>query len=58
MSGEGGTKKSRIIKAVVKLFTDKGVLHYLLITVTSGTAATKINKITIYLACNLLKNTS
>ena len=43
---------------MVKLFINKGVLHYLLVIVTSGTAAVKINKVTIYLACNLLKNTS
>ena len=43
---------------MVKLFTNKGVLHYLLITATLGTTAIKINKVTIYLVCNLLKNTS
>ena len=43
---------------MVKLFINKGVLHYLLVTVTLGTAAIKINGVTIYLACNLSKNTS
>ena len=43
---------------MVKLFTNKGVLYYLLVIATSGTAAVKINRVTIYLACNLLKNTS
>ena len=43
---------------MVKLFANKGVLYYLLITATLGTAAIKINKITIYLVYNLLKNTS
>ena len=43
---------------MVELFASKGVLYCLLITATSGTAAAKINGVTIYLACNLLKNTS
>ena len=43
---------------MVKLFANKGVLYCLLVTATSGTAAIKINGVTIYLACNLLKNTS
>ena len=43
---------------MVKLFINKGVLHYLLIIATLGTAAIKINRVTIYLAYNLLKNTS
>ena len=43
---------------MVKLFINKRVLHYLLITVTLGTVAIKINKVTIYLVYNLLKNTS
>ena len=43
---------------MVELFVNKGVLHYLLITATSETAAVKINRVTIYSAYNLLKNTS
>ena len=43
---------------MVELFTNKGVLYCLLIIATLGTAATKINKVTIHSACNLLKNTS
>ena len=43
---------------MVELFINKGVLHYLLVMVTLETAAIKINKITIYSAYNLLKNTS
>ena len=43
---------------MVELFASKGVLYHLLIIATSGTAAVKINRVTIYLACNLLKNTS
>ena len=43
---------------MVKLFVSKGVLYYLLIIITLGTVAVKINKVTIHLICNLLKNTS
>jgi hypothetical protein len=43
---------------MVELFTSKGVLYYLLVTAILGTAAVKINGVTIYLVCNLLKNTS
>ena len=43
---------------MVKLFINKGVSYRLLITVTLGTTAIKINKVTIHSACNLLKNTS
>ena len=43
---------------MVELFANKGVLYYLLITATLGTAAIKINRVTIHLAYNLLKNTS
>ena len=43
---------------MVELFVSKGVLYYLLIIATLGTAAVKINRITIYLVYNLLKNTS
>ena len=58
IGGEGGTGKSRIIEAVVELFISKGVSHRLLVMATSGTAATKINGVTIHSACNLSKNTS
>ena len=43
---------------MVKLFINKGVLHYLLVTATLGTTVIKINGVTIHSACNLLKNTS
>ena len=43
---------------MVELFINKGVLHRLLVMATSGTVAAKINGVTIYLACNLSKNTS
>ena len=43
---------------MVELFVSKGVLHRLLVTVTLGTAAAKINGVIIYSAYNLSKNTS
>ena len=43
---------------MVELFINKEVSHHLLVMATSGTTAIKINKITIYSAYNLLKNTS
>ena len=43
---------------MVELFASKGVLYYLLVMATLGTAAVKINRVTIYSVCNLLKNTS
>ena len=43
---------------MVKLFINKGVLYCLLVMATLGTTVIKINKITIYSAYNLLKNTS
>ncbi|KAF1993896.1 hypothetical protein P154DRAFT_476817, partial [Amniculicola lignicola CBS 123094] len=56
--GEGGTGKSQIIKALIKLFASKGISHYLLVIVTSGTTATRISSITIYLACGFSIDTS
>jgi hypothetical protein len=53
VGGEGGTGKSRVIDAVVALFASKGMLHRLLVTGTSGTAAAGINGITIHSACNV-----
>ncbi|EXU94845.1 helitron helicase-like domain protein [Metarhizium robertsii] len=53
IGGEGGTGKSRIIEAIVELFTRRDVGHRLLVTATSGTAAARINGITIHSACNL-----
>ncbi|KAF9770151.1 hypothetical protein IL306_012331, partial [Fusarium sp. DS 682] len=50
VGGEGGTGKSRVIEALVDLFTKKGVSNRLLITATSGTAAARINGITIHSA--------
>jgi hypothetical protein len=51
--GEGGTGKSRVVEAVVALFASKGMLHRLLVTGTSGTAAAGVNGITIHSACNV-----
>jgi hypothetical protein len=56
VGGEGGTGKSRVIEALVELFTKKGVSNRLLITATSGTAAARINGITIHSACGFTKD--
>ncbi|KID59322.1 arrestin domain-containing protein, partial [Metarhizium hybridum] len=53
IGGEGGTGKSRIIEAIVELFARRGAENRLLVTATSGTAAARINGITIHSACNL-----
>ncbi|KAK2684708.1 hypothetical protein QWA68_016710 [Fusarium oxysporum] len=56
IGGEGGTGKSRVIKALVELFVSKGISNRLLITATSGTAAARINGITIHSACRFSKD--
>ncbi|RKK73233.1 hypothetical protein BFJ71_g17436, partial [Fusarium oxysporum] len=56
VGGEGGTGKSRVIKALVELFASKGISNRLLITATSGTAAARINGITIHSACGFSKD--
>ncbi|XP_044715984.1 ATP-dependent DNA helicase PIF1 [Hirsutella rhossiliensis] len=48
VGGEGGTGKSRVIEALVGLFAAKGISSRLLITATSGTAAARVNGITIH----------
>ena len=58
VGGEGGTGKSRIIEAVSALFAGKGISSRLLITATSGTAAARVNGITIHSACGLTKDNS
>ncbi|PVH90314.1 hypothetical protein DM02DRAFT_496337, partial [Periconia macrospinosa] len=58
VGGEGGTGKSRVIEALVALFSSKGMRHRLLVTATSGTAAARINGITIHSACNFSVDTS
>ncbi|KAL9561046.1 hypothetical protein ACKAV7_014787 [Fusarium commune] len=58
VGGEGGTGKSRVIKALVELFASKGISNRLLVTATSGTAAARINGITIHSACNFSKDAS
>ena len=55
---EGGTGKSRIIEAIAELFASKRISHRLLVTATSGTAAAKINGITIHSACSFSKKGS
>ncbi|KAJ3455199.1 hypothetical protein MRS44_013799 [Fusarium solani] len=55
VGGEGGTGKSRVIEALVELFAKKGLSNRLLITATSGTAAARINGITIHSACGFSK---
>ena len=57
IGGEGGTGKSRIIEAIAELFASKEISHRLLVTATSGTAAARINGITIHSACNFSKDT-
>ena len=47
-----------MIEAVIALFANNGMLHRLLVTATSGTAAARINGITIHAACNLSVDTS
>ncbi|KJZ68887.1 hypothetical protein HIM_11720 [Hirsutella minnesotensis 3608] len=56
VGGEGGTGKSRIIEALVELFAQKGLANRFLITATSGTAAARINGITIHSACGFSKD--
>ena len=58
VGGEGGTGKSRVIEAVIAVFARKAMLHRLLVTATSGTAAARINGITIHAACNVSVDTS
>jgi hypothetical protein len=58
IGGEGGTGKSRVIEALVELFSGKGISNRLLVTATSGTAAARINGITIHSACNFSKDAS
>lgn len=43
VGGEGGTGKSRVIETLVELFACKKTSNRLLITATSGTAASRIN---------------
>ncbi|KAJ6437985.1 hypothetical protein O9K51_09407 [Purpureocillium lavendulum] len=58
VGGEGGTGKSRVIEALVELFARKGLSNRLLITATSGTAAARVNGITIHSACGFTKDTT
>ncbi|KJZ69552.1 hypothetical protein HIM_11065 [Hirsutella minnesotensis 3608] len=56
IGGEGGTGKSRVIGALVGLFAAKGIPSRLLITATSGTAAARVDGITIHSACGFTKD--
>ncbi|KJZ75815.1 hypothetical protein HIM_04639 [Hirsutella minnesotensis 3608] len=56
VGGEGGTGKSRVIEALAGLFAARGISSRLLITATSGTAAARIDSITIHSACGLTKD--
>ncbi|KJZ67923.1 hypothetical protein HIM_12688 [Hirsutella minnesotensis 3608] len=56
VGGEGGTGKSRVIEALVELFASKDQSNRLLITATSGTAAARINGVTIHSACGFSKD--
>ncbi|XP_044717365.1 PIF1-like helicase domain-containing protein [Hirsutella rhossiliensis] len=56
VGGEGGTGKSRVIEALVGLFAAKDLSHRLLITATSGTAAARVNGITIHSACGFTQD--
>ncbi|PHH84620.1 hypothetical protein CDD83_1648 [Cordyceps sp. RAO-2017] len=53
IGGEGGTGKSRVIETLVELLARRGLSSRLLVTATSGTAAARINDITLHSACGL-----
>ncbi|KAM4055548.1 PIF1-like helicase [Hirsutella rhossiliensis] len=53
VGGEGGTGKSRVIEALVELLARRELSSRMLVTATSGTAAARINGITLHSACGL-----
>ncbi|KAM4061010.1 PIF1 protein [Hirsutella rhossiliensis] len=53
IGGEGGTGMSRVIEALVELLARRDLSSRLLVTATSGTAAARINSITLHSACGL-----
>jgi hypothetical protein len=53
IGGKGRTGKSRVIKALVTLFKERGMSKMILMTATSGTTAARISGITIHSACNV-----
>ncbi|XP_044716548.1 PIF1 protein [Hirsutella rhossiliensis] len=55
IGGEGGTGMSRVIEALVELLARRDLSSRLLVTATSGTAAARINSITLHSACGLTK---
>ncbi|XP_044716497.1 PIF1-like helicase domain-containing protein [Hirsutella rhossiliensis] len=52
----GEKSNSRVIEALVELFASKDQSNRLMITATSGTAAARINGITIHSACGFSKD--
>ncbi|KAF2194804.1 hypothetical protein K469DRAFT_725974 [Zopfia rhizophila CBS 207.26] len=58
LTGEGGTGKSQVIKALITLFVRKKILYYLIVTATSRTAAARINSIIIHSMYNFLVDIS
>ncbi|XP_044716583.1 PIF1-like helicase domain-containing protein [Hirsutella rhossiliensis] len=55
IGGEGGTGKSRVIEALVELLARRELSSRMLVTATSGTAAARINGITLHSACGLAR---
>jgi PIF1-like helicase len=53
VGGAGGTGKSRIIEAIKELFRLRDEAHLVIITASSGSAASKVEGITIHSACKL-----
>ncbi|KAM4067354.1 PIF1-like helicase [Hirsutella rhossiliensis] len=53
IGGEGGAGKSRIIEALAELLARRDLSSRVLVTATSGTAAARINGITLHSACGL-----
>jgi short-subunit dehydrogenase involved in D-alanine esterification of teichoic acids len=53
VGGTGGTGKSRVIDGIKKGFRLKNEAHHVIITVSSGSAASKIEGIPIYSVCKL-----
>ncbi|XP_044717892.1 PIF1-like helicase domain-containing protein [Hirsutella rhossiliensis] len=53
IGGEGGTGKSRVIEALMELLSRRDLSSQMLVTATSGTAAARINGITLHSACGL-----
>ena len=50
--GMGAMGKSRVVEVLVELFANKAIWNRLMVTVTSETAAARIDSITIHSACH------